>query len=71
MSDHKPHDKHQNADTERTAADVLAEARERKAEPPAADVDDEVDLASTDSMDASDPPSFTPTKAGATTEDKP
>lgn len=71
MSHDKLHDKHEKPDADRTAAEVLAETRERKAEPPAADVDDEVDLASTDSMDASDPPSFTPTKAGATKKDEP
>lgn len=71
MSDHESHDARKKSEADRTAADALAAARERKAEPPAADVDDEVDLASTDSMDASDPPSFTPTNAGATKADKP
>lgn len=71
MSDDEKHDKNAQPAARRTFADALAESRERKAEPPEADVEDKVDLASADSMDASDPPSFTPTKAGASTHKKP
>ena len=71
MSDDEKHPAHAQPVARRTIADALAESRERKAEPPQADVEDKVDLASADSMDASDPPSFTPTRAGAATHKKP
>lgn len=40
-------------------------ASERKEEPPELDAEDEAELAAMDSFPASDPPSFTPTHAGA------
>ena len=51
-------------DRTRTATrNAIDEAQARNATPPAQDPDDVVDVASADSMDASDPPSFTPTTA--------
>ncbi|WP_310571022.1 hypothetical protein [Gemmatimonas sp.] len=47
--------------------DVLTVA-ERKEEPPALDAEDEAELAAMDSFPASDPPSFTPSHAGAASE---
>jgi hypothetical protein len=47
--------------------DVLDERRERRDAPPEIRSGDPVDVASAASMDASDPPSFTATKAGGNT----
>ena len=44
--------------------DMLDERRARRDAPPPIDPDDPVDVASAESMDASDPPSFTATKSG-------
>ena len=49
---------------QQTVDNAEAENIDRNAEPPTAP-GDEVDVASADSMDASDPPSFTPTTTGA------
>lgn len=49
----------------RRAKDAIADAKKSAAAPPSANADDKVEVASVDSMDASDPPSFTPTRAGA------
>lgn len=38
---------------------------ERKEEPPELDAEDEAELAAVDSFPASDPPSFTPSRAGS------
>lgn len=60
--------KHGTIKLERTKK-LLEESIERAKEPPVVD-EDEVDLASSDSMVASDPPSFTPTTAGRPTDDE-
>lgn len=50
---------------------AVSEILDRNAEPPEMPVEDEVDLASADSMGASDAPSFTPTTATHGKPDKP
>jgi hypothetical protein len=51
--------------TRSVVRDMLDERRERRDAPPEPNAADPVDVASASSMDASDPPSFTATRAGA------
>ncbi len=55
--------------TRHSVEDAMKETEERAATPPPVDAKDKVEVASADSMDASDPPSFTPTRAGAARHD--
>ena len=55
-------------DRKRPEPDELTR-KERAAEPPPVDTDDPVELADADSFPASDPPSFTPSRAGRPSDD--
>jgi hypothetical protein len=61
---HKPDHKEPTRGDHGSGEDDLT-ATELKEEPPELEAEDEAELAAMDSFPASDPPSFTPTRAGA------